>query len=110
VVRLQRTRLGLRYSAGERLPHLRRGDLAALGVGARLTTSGELDLEPPRQIHLVLGLHDEGHPPSGLGVDLITVVGAPHVARVDRQVRDLPGYSVTSAPAATARRMRLEPF
>ena len=59
----------------------------------RLDRLGELDLQPPRQVEVVLGLHDVGdaalaglrvHPDHGL-------VGPPDVVRVDRQVGGLPG-------------------
>ncbi|MCO5611506.1 hypothetical protein L7F22_065759 [Adiantum nelumboides] len=67
-------------------------DLAALGVGELLDDVAELDLQPARQVELVLGLHDVGDAAlAGLAVDPDDgLVGAADVLRVDRQVRDLP--------------------
>src|SRR5271163_1456432 len=57
---------------------------------------GELDLQPPRQRQAVVGLHDVGHAAlAGLRVDPDHgLVGAPDIARVDRQIRHLPEHVV----------------
>ena len=80
----------------ERLPHLRRRDLAAVGVGARLDDLAELDLQPARQVQVVLGPHDVGDAAlAGLAVDPDHgLVGAADVLRVDRQVRHRPAELV----------------
>ena len=80
----------------ERRPHLRGGDLAALGVGVRLDDLGELDLQPARQVEVVLGLHDVGDAAlAGLAVDPDDrLVAAADVLRVDRQVGHGPGKLV----------------
>src|ERR1700722_16245927 len=81
---------------GEGVPHLLRGDLAAFSVGDLLDHSGELDLQPARQRQAVVGLHDVGHAAlAGLRVDPDHgLVGAPDIARVDRQIRYLPEHVV----------------
>ncbi len=87
-------RAGREVLAGEDLVHLGGVDLAAFAVGVALDDLAELDLQPTRQVELVLGLHDVGdaalaglrvHPDHGL-------VGAADVLRIDRQVRDLPPH------------------
>ena len=83
---------GVRYSA-RRLSQSGIGaDLAAVGVGVGLDHPGELDLQPARQVQVVLGLHDVRHAAlAGLRVDPDHgLVGAADVVRVDRQVRRLP--------------------
>ena len=77
---------------GEDVPHLLRRDLAALAVGDLLDRLGELDLQTPRQLQAVVGLHDVGDAAlAGLRVDPDHgLVGAAHVLRVDRQVGHLP--------------------
>ena len=85
-----------RYSSAK-ISHICAGaDLAALGVGHPLDHLGELDLQPARQLELVLGAHDVGHAAlAGLGVDPDDgLVGAADVLRVDRQVGDLPAEVV----------------
>src|SRR5690606_3209630 len=73
-----------------------RGDFAAFGVGAGLHHLGELDLEAPRQVEVVVGLHDVGDAAlAGLAVDPDDgLVGAADVLGVDGQVRDGPGVGV----------------
>jgi len=76
----------------EQLPHLAGGHLAAAGVRAGLDRPGELDLQPPGQVELVLGLHHVRDAAlAGLSSPGSRLVCAAHVARVDRQVRDSPG-------------------
>jgi hypothetical protein len=54
----------------EDVPHLLRADLAALGVRDVLHHAGELDLQPARQVEVVLLLHDVRHAAlAGLRVD-----------------------------------------
>src|SRR5262249_5715035 len=86
---LYRCQVGVRAE----LPHLLRGDLAARVVGVPLDHTGELDLQPARQVEVVLGLHDVGHAAlAGLRVDPDDrLVGAPDILRVDRQVGYRPG-------------------
>ena len=77
----------------EKISHICAGrDLAALVVGVALDHAGELDLQPARQVEVVLGLHDVRHAAlAGLRVDPDDrLVGAAHVLRVDRQVRHAP--------------------
>src|SRR6266496_5822194 len=42
----------------EDLPHLRGVDLATLAVGVSLDDVAELDLQPPRQVEMMVDLHD----------------------------------------------------
>ncbi len=93
---------GRRGRAGTRRrsrPHLLGRDLAALVVGVLLDDPGELDLQPAGQVEAVLGLHDVGDAAlAGLAVHPDDrLVGAADVLGVDRQVRDLPRMSSTSA-------------
>src|SRR3954471_2771743 len=90
-----RVRVG-QVLVAKRGPHLLGGDFAALVVGVPLDDRAELDLQPARQVEVVLGLHDVGdaalaglavHPDHGL-------VAAPDVLGVDRQVRDGPDHLV----------------
>ena len=88
---------------GEAVPHLRRRSTSPPSASVTCwTTWRELDLQPARQVEVVLGLHDVGdaalaglrvHPDDGL-------VGAADVLRVDRQVR---------APPSGSRRPRRRP-
>ena len=39
------------------------GQLVAAGIGDRLHLLGEVDLEPARQLEMVLGLHQVATPP-----------------------------------------------
>src|SRR4051794_33250559 len=80
--------------AAEGRPHLRGGDLAALVVGLPLDDAGELDLQPARQVEVVLGLHDVGDAAlAGLAVDPDDrLVAAADVLGVDRQIGDGPGH------------------
>ena len=74
-------------------------------VDAALDDAGELDLEPARQVQLVLGLHDVGDAAlAGLAVDPDDgLVAAAEVVRVDRQVRDAPRRGRRrSCPSAAA--------
>ena len=78
--------------AREHLPDRLGRHLAAVGVGALLDDPAELDLRAPRQVELVLGLEDVGHPAlAGLAVDPDHgLVGATDVLGVDREVRHRP--------------------
>ena len=97
-----------RYSSLEDLPDRSAADLAALGVGVLLDHPAELDLQPARQVELVLGLQDVGDAAlAGLAVDPDDgLVGAADVLRVDRQVRRLPGDArSTGTPGSRPRRL-----
>src|SRR5699024_763867 len=86
-------RRGRQILVGEGLPQLLGSDLPALGLGVLLHDAGELDLQPARQIQVMGGGQQVRYPAlTGLGVDPDDrLVGAPDIAGVDRQVRDIPG-------------------
>ena len=68
------------------------GQLAAARVGDRLHLLREVDLQPARQLEVVLGLHqvrDAALPRLRVDADDRLVVAA-DVLRVDRQVRHVP--------------------
>ena len=71
-----------------------------------LDDAGELDLQPARQVELVLGLHDVRDAAlAGLAVDPDDrLVGPADVLGVDRQVGHGPTSSSTDRPAASASR------
>ena len=75
-----------------RSPTTERADLAPVRVGVRLDDAGELDLQPARQVEVVLRPHDVGHAAfAGLGVNPDhSLVAASHIERVDRQVGCFP--------------------
>ena len=100
-VQLQRG-LAEEVLALEGLPDRRRRHLAALAVGLLLHRAAELDLQPARQVELVLGLHHVGDAAlAGLAVDADDgLVGAADVLGVDRQVRRLPGVLADRVPGA----------
>ena len=81
---------------GEDAPQLVGRDLAAAVVGAPLHDLAELDLQPARQVEVVLGLHQVGDAAlAGLAVDPDHgLVPAADVLGVDRQVRHGPGELV----------------
>ena len=95
--------------AGEGRPHLRRRSTSPPSSSVcRWMTRAELDLQPARQVEVVLGLHDVGdaalaglavHPDHGL-------VAAADVLGVDRQVRDRPRHLVDGRPGGLRRRPR----
>ncbi len=68
------------------------GHLVAARVGDRLHLLGEVDLQPARQLEVVLGLHQVGDAAlARLRVDADDrLVGPADVHRVDRQVGDVP--------------------
>ena len=76
----------------EDIPQLLAGHLAALCVGASLNNLRELHLRTARQVQAVILLEQVGHAAlTGLRVHANnSLVGAAQIARVDRQVRDLP--------------------
>ncbi len=82
--------------AREDVPHLSREDLAALVVGVTLDHAGELDLQSPRQVEVVLLLHDVRDAAlARLRVDADDrLIGATHVPGVDRQVRNAPRVQI----------------
>src|SRR5450756_1735534 len=75
------------------VPHFFGADLGAAAFGDDLDAAAELDLEPARQVHAVLVLHDVRHATlAGLAVDPDHGLVAPaDVLGVDRQVGHLPG-------------------
>src|SRR4029453_3921755 len=77
----------------EDLPKPARADLTATGGGMRLHRLRELDLQPPRQVEIVLRLHDVGDAAlTGLGVHPDNRLVRPaDVEGIDGQVRSLPG-------------------
>ena len=87
----------------ERGQQLVGGQLVAAGVGDRLHLLREVDLEPARQLEVVLGLHQVGDAAlAGLRVDADDrLVGAADVHRVDREVRHVPELGAASAAART---------
>ena len=76
----------------EDLHQLGRRQLAAARVGDRLHLLREVDLQPARQLQMVLGLHHVGDAAlPGLRVDADDrLVRAADVHRVDREVRHVP--------------------
>ena len=95
----------------EPAPQLGGSDLATVLVDAALDDTGELDLQPARQVHLVLGLHDVGDAAlAGLAVDADDgLVGPAHVVRVDGQVGHAPDEVVDArAPSLASAVHRLE--
>jgi len=81
-----------RYSSRNLRPQRCRRDLAARDVGPLLDDTAELDLEPARQVEVVLALEDVSHAPlAGLAVDAYDgLVGPADVVGVDGQVRHTP--------------------
>ena len=76
----------------ERREQLVGGELVAARVGDRLHLLGEVDLQPARQLEVVLGLHqvrDAALPRLRVDPD-DRLVGPAEVHRVDRQVRHVP--------------------
>ena len=80
-------------------------------VGVPLHHLRELDLQPARQVQVLLGLHQVGDAAlAGLGVDADDrLVRAAHVLRVDRQVRDGPDDVVDVLPCARGRGLQRRP-
>src|SRR5450755_3528879 len=85
---------GLQVLVGEDLPHLRRVHLAARIFGVPLDHVAELDLQAPRQVQMVVALHDVGHAAlAGLRIDPDDgLVGPAYVPGVDGQVRHSPWH------------------
>jgi hypothetical protein len=94
----------------ELVPQVCGRDLAAVLVDVALDDPGELDLQPTRQLHAALCLHDVGDAAlAGLAVDPHDgLIAAAEVVRVHRQVGHRPRDSVDVG--ASRRSVLLQPL